>query len=397
MNAPYHLASKSAIVGVGSTRFEKRPERSGTSFLADAFVQALDDSGLRRQDIDGLIVQIGSPGGQDVDRVAELLGIDAHFCGQPWAHGMWTGSLLAEAAMAVHCGLANCVLVGRGASHTAPHGMASTFGGAGDLEAMREGGGLTGEVPHFGMTSPGAGAAMAMQRYFLRHGGGSRELGAVAVALRKHAMLNPMAALRTPLSIDDYLASRFITEPLRLLDYCQVSDGGACVIVTSAERARDLRKRPVLIAGVQGLSLGREEFVFSEPGLGVQQQSNFIHKPREHDQLAMRMAGIACADVDAFYTYDAFTPLVPFALERYGFVPTGEGLAWLQGGRIEPGGELPVNTHGGLHSEGHSSAWGAFVEMTRQLRGECGERQVADMEVAFWGPNFGNAVVLTRG
>jgi len=392
----YHLSRKAAIVGVGSTRFDKQPGRTGTSFLAEAFAMALGDSGLRREDIDGLIVQIGSPGGQDVDRAAEILGIEARFCGQPWAHGMWTGSLVAEAAMAIHCGLADCVLVGRGASHTAPHGMAGTFGGPGDFEAMREGGGLTAEVPHFGLTSPGGGAALSMQRYFSTFGGTSRDLGEVSVALRGHAGLNPMASQRNPITIEDYLNSPLVAEPLRRLDYCQVSDGAACVIVTSASRAKDLRKRPVLVSGVQGLSLGREEFVFSLPGLGVQQQSTYLHKPRDRDLLAMRMAGVTQRDIDGFYTYDAFSPLVPFALERYGFAPTGEGLAWIQDGRIRLGGELPVNSHGGLLSEGHSSGWGAMVEMTRQLRGECGERQIKDAEALFWGPTFGNAVVLTN-
>lgn len=390
------LGSKTAIVGIGSTRFAKQPGRSGMSFLAEAFTGALQDSGLRKEDVDGLIVHSGSPGGQDVDRVAEVLGIEPRYCSQPWSHGMWTGTLITEAAMAIYCGLASCVLVGRGVSQTTPHGLGGVFGGAGDPEGFREGGGIMAEMPHFGMTSPGAGAALAAQRYFHRFGGANRDLAAVAIAMRRHASLNPLAALREPITFNDHQASPWVVEPLRLLDYCQVSDGGACVLITSTERAQDLRHKPVKLAGLQGLHAGRQEYVFATPGLGIQQQDVHNHTPAEEDIQAFRMAGISPRDVDALYTYDAFTPLVAFSLERYGFVPMGQALTWLQNGRIELGGELPVNTHGGLHSEGHSGGWGAIVEMVRQLRGGCGERQVQNAEVLAWAPTFGNAIVMTR-
>jgi acetyl-CoA acetyltransferase len=391
-----HMSSATTVVGVGATRFVKQPGRSGMSFLAEAFAQALSESGIDKDAIDGLIVHSGSPGGQDVDRAAEVLGLDVRYASQPWSHGMWTGTLIAEAAMAVQCGLANCVLVGRGVSQTTPHGLGGTFGGPGDPEGFREGGGIMAETPHFGMTSPGAGAALAAQLYFHRYGGCNRDLAAIAVAMRAHAARNPAAALREPLTVEEHQASPWVVEPLRLLDYCQVSDGGACVIVTSAERARDLRQRPVFLAGLQGLHAGRQEYVFGVPGLGLQQQDEFPHKPSNADLDALRMAGVVQSDVDLFYTYDAFTPLVPLALERFGFVPVGEGLRWVQGGRIGPGGEFPINTNGGLHSEGHSGGWGAIVEMVRQLRGVCGDRQVRDAEVVFWGPTFGNGIVMTR-
>jgi len=389
------IGSRTAIVGIANTRFERRPDRTGVSFLLEAFPEALADAGLQKSDVDGLIVHIGSPGGQDVDRVAELLGIDVRYCGQPWAHGMWIGSLVAEAAMAVHSGLANCVLVARGVSHSAPAGMGGVFGGAHDPEGFREGGGLTAEMAHFGMTSPGAGAALAAQRYFSRYGGSNADLAHVAVALRHNASLNPNATMRRPLTVAEHQASPWVVEPLRRLDYCQVSDGGACFLVTSLERARDLRSKPAIIAGIQGLHLGRQEFVFAIPGLGVQQQDEGTHVPREHDLAALHMAGVEIGDLDAFYTYDAFTPLVPLALERYGVAPPGEALSWLRG-RIAVGEEMPVNSHGGLHSEGHSGGFGAIMEMVRQLRGTCADRQVPDAEVLMWGPTFGNAFVLSR-
>lgn len=389
------LSRQTAIVGVGATRFEKQPSRTGMGLLADAFVGALKDSGLEKDEIDGLIVHIGSPGGQDVDRVAEVLGLNVRYAAQPWAHGMWTGSLVAEAAMAVYCGLASCVLVGRGVSQTAPYGLSGQFGGERDPEGFREGGGLTAEMAHVGMTSPGAGAALAIRRYFSRYGGSSEDLAPIAIALRKHASLNPTAALREPISTQDHQASPWVVEPLRRLDYCQVSDGAACVLITSVDRARQLGKPPAVIAGVQGLHVGRNDFVFGIPGLGVQQQEVFDHEPALNDLHALHMAGLTHRDVQGFYTYDAFTPLVAFALERYGFARQGDALRWLRDGRIELGGELPVNTNGGLHSEGHSGGWGAIVEMVRQLRNEAGARQIEGASALFWGPVFGNSVVLT--
>jgi acetyl-CoA acetyltransferase len=196
------------------------------------------------------------------------------------------------------------------------------------------------------MTAPGAGAAMSMRIYFHRYGGGPEELAAVPLAIRKHARLNPQAVMQKPMDMASYLAEPYIVEPLRRADFAIMSDGAACVIVTTAERARDLRPRPVLVKGMQGLRAGREEFIFARPGLGAWQQRQPELAPEDH--LAYRMAGVTPADVDGLYVYDAFSPNVLFTLERFGFVAPGEALAWVQGGRIELGGELPVNTNGGL-------------------------------------------------
>jgi acetyl-CoA acetyltransferase len=173
-----------------------------------------------------------------------------------------------------------------------------------------------------------------------------------------------------------------------------VSDGAAVVLVTSAERARDARKRPVLVGGLQGMRAGRDEFLFGLPGLGIGQQREFRYTPDDEQLLAFRMAGVTQRDIDGLYTYDAFSPLVWFLLERFGFCGLGEAAAWTQGGRIELGGELPMNTSGGLLSEAHVSGWNSIVELVRQLRGECGERQVKDARVMQFATAWGDATIF---
>jgi acetyl-CoA acetyltransferase len=246
------------------------------------------------------------------------------------------------------------------------------------------------------MTSPAAGAALAAQRYFALYGATSAELAAVPIAFRKHARLNPAALMTKPLTLDDHQRSRWIIEPLHLYDCCVVSDGAACVLVTTAERARDGRKPPVRIAGMQGMRAGRAEVLFGRPGLGLWQQPADRWTTSDEDLLVYRMASLGSRDVGALYTYDAFSPLVWFVLERFGFCGAGEAAAWVQGGRIELGGELPMNTSGGLLSEAHVSGWNSIVELVRQLRGEAGSRQIDGLEAAQWATCWGDSLVFRR-
>jgi acetyl-CoA acetyltransferase len=212
--------------------------------------------------------------------------------------------------------------------------------------------------------------------------------------MRRHARLNPQALMTRPMTLEDYEAQPYIVEPLRRPDFSLMSDGGACVLVTAAERARDRGRPAVLIGGMQGLRAGRDEFIFAPPGLGVFQQGT-ERRPEHHPVYAM--AGLSGPeDVDSLQLYDAFSPNVLFTLERFGFVGEGEALDWVQDGRIEIGGELPVNTAGGLLSEAHITGWNHIVEAVRQIRGEAGERQVAGCEVVQWATPFGDSVVLHR-
>ncbi len=390
--AAWDLKDKTAVCGVGHSPYGRRLNRSTIDLAGEAIRNALDDAGLGRDDLDGLIVSFGTPIGADADTLAYALGLKLKMYNQTWAHGRFTASCIQWAALAVNAGLANavaCLAAINFSGFRKP-----MMGGSGDGEGAREAGGGHGEDPVFGMTSPGAGAALVAQKYFARFGATSRQLAAVPVAFRKHAALNPAAIMREPITVDDHQNSRFVCEPLHLLDYCLINDGAACVIVTSSERARDLKKPPVYISGMQGLPGGREEFIWTYPGFGTSQQEVFDYQPGL--QPVYQMAGVTPKDIDALFTYDAFSILAWTALERFGFCGQGEAAAFTQDGRIALGGALPMNTNGGLLSEGHIMGWNHQVEIVRQLRGECGQRQVAAAQIIQWANAYGDSLIYRR-
>ena len=388
----WDLKDKAAVCGVGHSPYGRRLNRSQIDLAGEAIRNALDDAGLGRDDLDGLIVSFGTPIGADADTLAYALGLKLQAYNQTWAHGRFTASCLQWAALMVSAGLAKTVACLASISFSGFR--KPMMGGAGDAEGGREAGGGHGEDPVFGMTSPGAGAALVAQKYFDRFGATSRDLASVAVAFRKHASLNPGAIMREPITVDDHQNSRFVCEPLHLLDYCLINDGAACVLVTSSERAKDCKKPPVYISGMQGLPAGRHEFIWTHPGFGTSQQEVFDYEPGV--QPVYEMAGISPKDIDVLFSYDAFAILAWTALERFGFCGQGEAAAFTQGGRIEVGGELPMNTNGGLMSEGHIMGWNHQVELVRQLRGECGERQVSNAEVAQWANAYGDSLIYRR-
>ena len=376
---------KTAVCGVGLNI----SNGSGQSYLghaAEAFKLALDDCGLKRDDVDGIIcLSFGS----DYDRFLEAVGLNVRYSFQGWSHGRFISPMLQLASMAVAMGMADTVAIVHGRQKK-PYGKNE------NPEPWRQGLGPHGESPAYGAVSPVLGAALAAQRYFHMYGGCGDDLAPIALALRKHARLNPIAMRKAPMTREDYLNSRWICEPLRLFDCCQNNDGGACIIVTSAERARDMKKPPVYISGMQGVYAGPDLHNLSLPGLGVAQQKVYKYKPQPKDLYAYEMAGITHKDVDLLMTYDAFSPLVLFVLERFGFCGPGEALEFIKNGRIEIGGEIPVNTSGGLLSEGHVVGWNLFIEAIRQLRHECGERQVKDAEIAQYGCFLGESIIFRR-
>jgi acetyl-CoA acetyltransferase len=293
----------------------------------------------------------------------------------------------------VSAGLANVVACVTAVSFTRERGF---LGGPGDVEGNREEGGTHGEAPPYGLTAPAGGAALAMQRYMHVYGATSEQLAAVPIAMRKHASKNPAAIMREPLTLQAHQASRMVVDPLRLFDCCLISDGAAVVLLARGERARDLKPKPVRIAAMQGTRAGREEFIFAPRGLGINQQSGVRAAARLVDMEVLAQAGVTHGDVAGFYTYDAFSPLVLFALERFGYCGPGEAAAFVQDGRIELGGALPVNTSGGLLSEAHVAGWNSICEMVRQLRGTAGATQIPYAQVLHWGTAWGDAVMLTR-
>jgi acetyl-CoA acetyltransferase len=382
------MRDKAAIAGIGQSAYGRFLPESQLKLGAIALKAALEDSGLKREDIDGMAVHLGWPLGVDYDRAAETYGLDLRWVTQTWLHGRFVTSMIQQAAMAVACGLASVVACFTAISFTRERQI---LGGPGDVEGTREEGGTHGESPPYGLTAPAGGAAIAMQRYMHLYGATSEELAAVPIAFRKHALKSPHAVMKEPLTLEAHQASRMVVDPLHLYDCSLITDGAVVVLITSAERARDLKRHPVYISGMQGMRSGREEFIFAPRGLGINQQSN----PRvRHENEVYRMAGIERGDIDALYTYDAFSPLVLFTLERFGFCAPGEAAKWVQNGRIELGGELPMNTSGGLLSEAHIGGWNSIVEMVRQLRGTAGERQLKKAEHLQWATAWGDSVVL---
>lgn len=379
------LRDKTAVCGTGLL-IGSYPDRTPLSLAVEAYQLALADAGMKREDVDGIItLSFGS----DYDRFLEAVGTDVRYAYQGWSHGRFIAPMLQHAAMAVATGMAKAVAIVHGRRKKA-------YGQTADHEMWRQGLGPHGESPAYGALGPVFGAAIAARRYFHMYGGGNEDLAPIAVALRKHARLNPLSIRRDPMTIGDYLKSRWIIEPLRIFDCCQNNDGGACIIVTSAGRARDCKKPPVYISGMQGVHAGRQFHNLALPGLGVAQQEVYHYQPMKEDLYAYHMAGITHKDVDALITYDAFSPLVLFGLERFGFCGPGEAREFVKGGRIELGGELPVNTSGGLLSEGHVIGWNLFIEAVRQLRHECGERQVKDANIIQYGSFLGESVIFRR-
>ncbi|MGZ8202771.1 MAG: thiolase family protein, partial [Burkholderiales bacterium] len=377
------LRDKVAICGVG-LRVGSFPDRTPASLATEAFRLALDDAGMTPKDVDGIF---SLSYGADYDRFLEAIGVDVRYAFQGWSHGRFISPMVQQAALVVASGMAKTIALVHGRRKKG-------YGQTGDLEMWRQGLGPHGESPAYGAMGPVFGAAIAANRYFHMYGGKDGDLAPIAMAFRKHAQLNPQAMRRAPMTREDYMNSRWIMEPLRLFDCCQNNEGGACIIITSAERAKDCRKPPVYISGMQGVHAGRQYHNLTLPGLGVAQQEVYKYKPRDEDLYAYKMAGVTQKDVDLVMTYDAFTPLVLFMLERFGFCGPGEALEFVKDGRIELGGELPINTSGGLHSEGHVTGYNLFIEAIRQLRHECGERQVKDAKVAQYACFLGESIIM---
>jgi acetyl-CoA acetyltransferase len=380
-----------AIVGIGTSAFGRGLAQSQLALAAQAFKSALADAGLERSDVDGLSVHLGWPLGPDYDRIAEAFGLEIRYVNQAWLHGRFVTSALQHAMLAVSAGLAEVVACVTAVSFTRERGF---LGGPGDVEGNREEGGTHGEAPPYGLTAPAGGAAIAMQRYMHLYGATSVQLAAVPIAMRNHACRNPRAIMQEPLALAAHQAARMVVDPLRLFDCCLISDGAAVVLVARSARARDLRQKPVRVIGMQGTRSGRDEFIFAPRSLGINQQSARRSADRQIDFEVFAQADVSRKDVQGFYTYDAFSPLVLFALERFGYCAPGEAAAWVQGGRIEPGGALPVNTSGGLLSEAHVAGWNSICEMVRQLRGTAGASQIANAAVLQWGTAWGDSVML---
>jgi len=362
----WRLRDRCAIAGVGLSAFGKIRDRSPIGFTLEGIARALEDAGLSRDDVDGLLVAMPAMMGEEhgwAARIAALLEISASFGCTMDLGGATPVGMVQTATMAIDAGLANVVVCAYGHSET-PRGAAFAIP---NLE-------FTMPYGEIGATSVQAHIA---RRHMHEHGTTSEQLGHVAVALRHNACLNPDAQMypKGPITIEDHQNSRWVVEPLRLFDCCVQTNGGGAVVVTSAERARDLRKPPVLISGM-GQSHSAEMI---EPWPEKRHHRGGVPAGK----MCFEMAGMKPGDMDVIQLYDGFTILVICELENYGFCPVGEGGRFAEGGTLQVGGALPCCTAGGLLSEGHLMGMGHLVEAVRQLRGECGERQVDAAETCF--------------
>jgi acetyl-CoA acetyltransferase len=356
------LAGKVAVVGVGTTRYGKLPEYDAYDLGVWALKAALEDCGLGFDDIDGLIIN-RIP---DYQRFGELTGINPRYVTITPGQGRFSGICIQTAVAVIAAGLARTVALVYGNNGRS---AGDAYGGASDAY----GSGGAGLWFPYGMTSPGAFHALMMRRHMDEYGTTSDQLGTIAMTFRRHASLNPGAVMRTPFTLEEYRAARYICEPLRLLDYCLINDGGVAMILTSAERARDLKKRPAYIRGFgQASALAGSTFP----------PDDYWRAPmRKVAEDVYGMASAAAEDMDALMIYDNFTPTVLFSLEGFGFCKPGEGGAWVAEGNLSLGNKFPANTSGGHLSESYMQGWALNVEAVRQVRGECGERQVRGAEL----------------
>jgi acetyl-CoA acetyltransferase len=367
--APLELKDKVAVAGVGNTAFgalyrDLDPERSPYELGAQAFVAALEDGGLSKDEIDGVLV-CRIP---DYGRMCDVLGIrHPRFVNVIEGGGRQASLTLQYAALAIAAGQADvvaCIYGNNGRSVGARYGG----GGGGPNET-----GISDAA--FGMTSPGAAVAHMFRRHQHLYGTKEETLGHLAINNRLNAALNPDAVMRDPISMDDYLNSRYIAEPLRLLDYCLINDGAVCIILTSAERARSLRKPPVYLHAWAMAGDFDHQYTVDD----------MFYTPLQtvaRDMLASSDIGLG--DIDVAEIYDNFTPTLLFTLEGLGFCGRGESGDWATPERIARDGQLPLNTSGGHTSESYMQGWALLAEAVRQVRGECGERQVAGCKTALY-------------
>ena len=355
------LKDRAAIVGIGQTEFSKNSGRSELQLAAECVRAALNDAGLSPSDVDGMTTFTLDT--TDEIELARAVGIGdlTFFSRVPHGGGAAVG-VLQHAAMAVATGTAEVVVCYR-----ALNGRSEMRYSAGVSEGI-----ATSDAIHwswympYGLMTPASWVAMFTQRYMHEYGCKSVDLAQVAVSTRKHAVSNPAAFFyQRPLTIEDHQTSRLIVEPLRLYDCCQETDGGCACIVTTPERARDLKQPGALIHGVAQAAGANQESMtsFYRPSISHLPEMDLVAKQ------VWEQSGLGPADVDAAVIYDAFTSIVLWQLESFGFCQRGEGKDFVQDGNLELGGRLPCNTHGGQLSEAYIHGMNGVNEGVRLIRG----------------------------
>jgi acetyl-CoA acetyltransferase len=359
-------SARAAIVGVAESDLGRTPGKTVLQLQHQAARAALDDAGFTFDDVDALFCA-GNWAWSPNLMLAEYLGIRPRYTDTTNIGGSSFEAHIGHAVAGIEAGLFEVALIAYGSTQRS--------------DRSRNRGGHTFRLseqfePAYGLPTPVGAYALAAMRHMFEYGTTSEQLAEVAVATRKWAMLNEKAFMRDPITIEDVLNSRWIAEPLHLLDCCLVTDGGGAVVVASAERARQARKPPVWIIG-HG-EAHTHNSITNMPDLATHQAAILSGRA------AFAMAGLTPADIDVVEIYDSFTITVLLTLEALGFCERGEGGAFVSGQRTAPGGPFPLNTNGGGLSYCHPGMYGIFllIEATRQLRGECGPRQVVGARTA---------------
>jgi acetyl-CoA acetyltransferase len=357
------LGGKASIVGIGATEFSKESGRSEMSLASEAVAAAIADAGLKPSEIDGLVTY-STDNNPDVE-IARHVGIGSlrHFSRVHYGGGAACGTIV-MAAMAVATGVADAVVCYRAFNERSGRRFGA---GVQDLPnaATAERAQFSWTTPA-GQLTPASWVAMVARRYMHLYGATSADFGRVAVAGRRHAANNPAAWFyNDPITLEDHQASRWIVDPLHLLDCCQESDGGQALVVTSAERARDLPNTPALIvAGAQGAGVDQWTMTsFFRDDIAQLPEMKVVA-----DEL-WTSSGLTPADIQTAILYDHFTPYVLMQLEEFGFCGRGEAKDFIKDGALEIGGRLPINTHGGQLGEAYIHGMNGIAEAVRQVRG----------------------------
>ncbi|MBL8543354.1 MAG: hypothetical protein JNJ63_06050 [Hyphomonadaceae bacterium] len=372
---------QTAIVGAATFGVGKAPSFEASDLAAKACVAALSQAGLTLSDVDGLFFchSTDTMGGLSF---AQYLGIQPKVIDNNRLGGSSFQAYVETAAWLLAAGAIDVALVAYGSNQASAAGKL--------VNTVRP---MTYEAPYAPL-NPVSSYALAAARYQHEFGATREQFGEVALAARAWAQLNPEAFKREPLNLETYLASRMVSDPLSVLDCCLVTDGAGALVMTRAERARDLPQRPVYVLGAASETTHRE--IASMPSLTTTGAARAGAR-------AYAQAGVKPSDFDVLELYDAFTINTILFLEDLGFCPKGEGARFVEGGRIAPGGALPVNTHGGGLSCVHPGMNGIFtlIEAVRQLRGEGGDRQIDGAKLALAHGNGGvlssQAVVILGG
>lgn len=354
------IRGKYAIVGVGNTRYGKVPGVSALTHNVEAIANAIEDAGIDKSEIDAVLTKAPSSDFQMLwsAKVAQAIGVVPKVTATLDQAGASNIGLIGYAIMCMEMGMCTTAVIsygdnpltGKRTFYNRPRGEDAAYG-------------FFGAPPAY---------AMLARRHMEEFGTTSEQLAEVAVTCRHHASMNPNAQFQTPITVEDHQASRYVAEPFHLLDCCPVSDGGAAIVITSAERARDLRQPPAFVLG-----LGQ-----GHPSWDLPHRREWTTSgAKVSGEMAFEMAGLGPNDMNFAELYDCFTVVPLITLEDYGFCKKGEGGSFVSGGRIRVGGEFPINTSGGLLSETGMPGMQHVLEGVRQIRGQCGPRQVPNAKL----------------